>query len=83
MNGRVIIASYLLSSLSKITNLEYASQFKLVDSSNSKTVIDLLVHNKIPFTFCDSLLTFRDTGKELELKEDLSIEGRLKENDNF
>ena len=47
MNDRGILASYLMSPLSKITNPENTSQFKLVNDSSSKRVIDLLRHNSI------------------------------------
>ena len=71
MNDRSILASYLLSLLSKITNPENSSQFKLVKDSSSNRVKDLLIHNTIPITLYNHLLTFRDTGKEFELKGDL------------
>ena len=71
LNDRGIIASSLLSPLSKITNPENSSQFNLVKDSNSTRVNDLLIHNTIPATLFTSLLTFRDTGKEIELKGDL------------
>ena len=71
MNDRGIIESYLLSPLSKITNPKNTTQFKLVKDSNSNRVIDLLVHNSIPITLYDNLLTFRDTSKTFELKKDL------------
>ena len=69
MNDRCIIASYLLSLLSKITNPRNTSQFKIVRDFNSSTVKDLLIHNTIPVTLDDNLLTFRDTGKNLNSKE--------------
>ena len=50
MNDRGIIASYLLSPLSKITNPENTSLFKLVKDSTSNRVNDLLIHNTIPNT---------------------------------
>ena len=50
MNDRGILASYILSPLSKITNLEKASQFKLVKDPNSNRVNELLKHNTKPFT---------------------------------
>ena len=71
MNDRGIIASYLLSPLFKITNPETTSHFKLVKGSNSKRVNDLLIHNTIPITSYNNMLTFSDTGKEFELKSDL------------
>ena len=71
MNDRGIITSYLLSLLSKITNPENTSQFKLVKDSSSNRVNDFLTHNTIPFTLYDNLLTFRDSNKEFVLKGDL------------
>ena len=71
MNDEGILASYLMSPLSKITNAECSTQFKLVKESNSKIVYDLLIHNTIPITLHDTLLTFRDTSKVFELKGDL------------
>ena len=72
LNGRGIIASYLMSFLSNITDAEKTSQIKLVNYSNSDRVIDLLVQNTIPVTVYDNLLTFRDTVKMFDLKGDLS-----------
>ena len=71
MNGRGISASYLKSPLSKITDLENSSQFKLVKDSSSNIVNDLLIHSTIPIIFYNNLLTICDIGKEFELKGDL------------
>ena len=71
MNDRGILATYLMSPLSKITNPENDSQFKLVKDSNSNRVNDLLFKNKIPITLYGNILTFPDTAKEFELKGDL------------
>ena len=71
MNDRAILASYLMFLLSKITNHEKTSQFKLVKDSNSNRVNDLLVHNSITITLYDHLLSFRDTGRVFQLKGDL------------
>ena len=71
MNDRGILASYLMSPLSKIYNLENTSQFKLVKDHNSNRVKDLLIRNTIPVTLFNNLLTFRNTGKEFELQGDL------------
>ena len=71
MNDRCILATYLMSPLSKITNPENTSQFKLVKDSSSNRVNDLLLHNSIPYTLHDNLLTFNDTNKQFELKGDL------------
>ena len=43
MNDKRIIASYLLSPLSKITNLEQTSHFKLAKGPQSNRVEDLLI----------------------------------------
>ena len=45
MNDRDKLAYYLMSPLSKITNPEKTSQFKLVKGSSSNGVNDLLIHN--------------------------------------
>ena len=60
-----------MSPISKITNPEDSTQFKLVKDPNSNRVNDLLLKNKIPITSYGNILTFRDTGKEFELKGDL------------
>ena len=71
MNDRGILASYLMSPLSKITNPENTSQFRLEKDHNSNRVNDLLMKNKIPITLYGNMLTFRDTIKQFELKGDL------------
>ena len=71
MNDRGILATYLMSPLSKITNPENTSQFKLVKVSSSNRVNDLKIHNSIPITLYGNMLTFRDTNKQFELKGDL------------
>ena len=71
MNDRGILATYLMSPLSKITNPENTSQFKLEKDHNSNRVNDLLMKNKIPITLYGIMLTFRDTNKQFELKGDL------------
>ena len=71
MNDRGILATYLMSPLSRITNPENASQFKLVKDSSSNRVNDLKLNKKIPITLYGNMLTFRDTNKQFELKGDL------------
>ena len=71
MNDRGILATYLMSPLSRITNPENASQFKLVKDPTSNRVNDLKIHNSIPITLYGIMLTFRDTNKQFELKGDL------------
>ena len=72
MNDRGIIASCLLSPLSKITNPENTSQFKLVKDCTSNRVNDLKRNKTIPtITLHDNLLTFRDTNKVFEIKGEL------------
>ena len=68
MNDRGILASYLMSPLSKITNPENTSQFKLVKDPNSNRVNDLKIHNSIPIILYGNMLTFPDTNKQFELK---------------
>ena len=58
----------MLSPLSKITNPENSSQFKLVKDSNSNRVNDLKKNKTIPITLYNNLVTFRVSGKEFELK---------------
>ena len=72
MNDRGIIPSYLFSPLSNITNPENTSQIKIVKDSNSKIVNDLLIHNTIPVSLFNNLLTFRIdiTSKYFELNAD-------------
>ena len=70
LNDRGILASYLMSPLSKITNPENASPFKLVKDSSLNRVNDLKIHNSIPITLYGNMLTFRDTNKQFELKGD-------------
>ena len=70
MNDRAIIASYLLSPLSKITNLPKTYQINLVENPYSNRVNDLLINNTIPGTLYNNLLTFRDTNRRFELQKD-------------
>ena len=71
MNARGIIASYLLSPLSKITNPKNSGKFKLVKDFSSNRNNDLKINKIIPVTLLDNLLTFRDTGRKFDLKGDL------------
>ena len=71
MNDRGIISSYLLSPLAKIFNPENTTQFNLVKDSSSNRGNDLKINNSIPITLYNNILTFRDTGKDFELKGDL------------
>ena len=70
MNDREISVSYLLTPLSKITNPENSSRFKIVKESSSNRVNDFRIQNTIPITLCKKLLTFLDTNKQFELKGD-------------
>ena len=60
-NDRGILASYLISPSSKITNPENTTQFKLVKDHNSNRVNDLLKNKSLPINLHNSFLTFRDT----------------------
>ena len=68
MKDRGILASCLISPLSNITNPENTTQFKLIKNSNSSRVNDLKIKNSIPITLHKSLLRFRDSNKQFELK---------------
>ena len=69
---RAILASYLLSLLSKKTNPEQTIQFKLLQDLGSKRVKDLFINKTKPVSQNKNLLTFRDTDNKLELQGDLS-----------
>ena len=71
MNDRGILATYLMSPLSRITNPDNASQFRLVKDSSLNRVNDLKINKTIPITLYGNMLTFRDTNKQFELKGDL------------
>ena len=71
MNDRGILTTYLMSPLSRITNPENSSQFKLVKDSSSNRVNDLKINKTIPITLYGNMLTFRDTNKQFESEGDL------------
>ena len=71
MKDRGILATFLVSLLSEISNRENSSQFKLVKDPSSVKVADLLINKTIPVTLYNNLLTFRDTDKKSELQGDL------------
>ena len=71
MNDSGILATYLMSPLSRITNPDNASQFRLVKDSSSNRVNDLKINKTIPITLYGNMLAFRDTNKQFELKGDL------------
>ena len=71
MNDRGILATYLMSLLSRITNPDNASQFRLVKDPSSNRVNDLKINKTIPITLYGNMLTFRVTNKQFELKGDL------------
>ena len=74
MNDGGVLATYLMSLLSKITNPENSSQFELVKDSNSNRVNNFKIDKTIPITIYIyiyiNLSTFRDTDKEFEQKGD-------------
>ena len=71
MKNRSIIASYLLSPLSKLTNPEHTSQTKLVKDPDSKKVNDLFITKTVPVTLYIRLISFPDTNKKFKLQGDL------------
>ena len=69
-NDRGIIARFLLSPASKISNTEDTSQPKVVkvpNSTNSNRVKDLLINETIPNTLFNQLLIIIYTDKKLEI----------------
>ena len=80
LNDRGIKASYFLYPSTKITNPKNSAQFKLVRDSSSNRVNDLLIHNANPINVHNTLLIFRDTNKEFELKGDHS---KMITNENY
>ena len=62
--------TYLLSPLSKITNPENISQFKLVKDTSSNRVNALLINETIRVNLFKNCLTFSDTDKDFELQDD-------------
>ena len=66
IKDRGIMASYLLSPLSKIFNPEHTSQFTLVNDPKRNTVNDLLINKTIPVTLYKNLLTFCATDQKFE-----------------
>ena len=71
MNDRCILATYLMSPLSRITNPDNTSQFRSVKDHNSNRVNDLKINKTIPITLYGNMLTFRHTNKQFKLKGDL------------
>ena len=71
LSDRGILATYLMSPLSRITIPDNTSQFRLVKDHSSNRVNDLKINKTIPITLYGNMLTFRDTNKQFELKGDL------------
>ena len=80
MNDKGILASYLLSPLSRIINPAHTTQYKLVKVSNSNRVNDLLINKTIPVTIYNNLLSFCDTDEKFESQGNLS---KLIDNKNY
>ena len=70
-NDRDILASYLLSPQTKISNPENTSHFKLVRDPSSIGVNVLLTNKAISVTFFNNSMKFCDTNKKFELQGDL------------
>ena len=71
MKDKGILPSFFLSPLSKITNPENNSQFKLVIDFDSIRVNDLSTSKTKPVTPYNNLLTFRDTDKKFEVEGEI------------
>ena len=61
MIERGILESYLIFLLSKITQPQHTSQFKLVEDPQSNRINNLLKNKAIAVTLCDKISPFRDT----------------------
>ena len=70
VKDRGVLASCLLSLLSKDSNPEHTSQFKLLKGPSSNMVNNLLINKTIPVTLYNILLRFRGTEKEFKLQGD-------------
>ena len=71
MKNRGVLASFLLSPVSKINIPDYISQFKLLKDNNSNMVNDLLIKETKPVTVCNNLLGFRVVDKDFVLQINL------------
>ena len=71
LNNRGVLASCLLSPLSKTPNPGDTSQFKLINYPDSNQVNRLLINKTIPVTLYTSLLTFCGTDKKSKLEGDV------------
>ena len=80
MNDRGKLASSLLSPVHKITNPEQAGQVKPEKDPDSNNVKDFSMSKTIHVTLYNNLLTFRDTYKWIELKDNFS---KMIENENY
>ena len=67
-----ILASCLLSPISKLTNREPTNHFKLKKDPDSNRVKKLLINKTKSVTLYDNLLTIRDTDRKFELEGDIS-----------
>ena len=68
-NSTVVFNDMLLSKQESQLDLFFTR--KVLKDHNSNRVNDLLIHNSIPITLHDNLLTYRDTGKVFELNGDI------------
>ena len=70
VNERAILASSLLSPLSKLKSREHNSRIKNVKCPDSNRVNDLLINKTLTVILYDNLFTFRDTDKKFEINEE-------------
>ena len=66
-----MLASYLMSPITKNTNPGISTQINLANDSTSNRFNDLKSHNSKPFVLQKNLITFLDTCKVFELKGDI------------
>ena len=80
MIDRCILASYSLSSLTRITKSEHNGHSKQLKDPDSNRVSDLLINKTIPVTPHDILLKFPETDEKFELNRERL---RMTYNDNY
>ena len=71
MDGKGLIAPYLVPSLANLFKPENKSQFRLRKDHNSTKMNDFLIHGSIPVTLFRNMTSFRDTNKTFRLEGDL------------
>ena len=69
LNDKSKLVPCLATALVNLFKLGNTSPFKILKKSTIKKIKDFLINKNIPATFHDNLLTFHDSNKKFELKE--------------